>query len=224
MKTREGMTNDECGMTNDDQLDELLRIVRANDAWLDSSHAWLAAEGGALPRPLSLGSLDALRLMGLDFASAIFDTHEIALYRWLHIAPLHDVRFALWTGSWDSLFFNPEPLDEAIVAAFRHEQSRLAAILAAVTVTVRARPRKGRDETPPDVIAPTLTTFRAVTIAAALRADLEHVRWHLPVVQALQVYHHALWESGRWTVRPGREATREELADLTPDEFRDDDD
>ncbi len=196
---------------------EISRIIHCNEAWFDASHDWLASDERTAPRPLSLASLDALRLMELDFTREDFETREIALYRWLHTAPLRAVKAAIWTGEWRGLFSAPEPLDEIIIAAFRAERARLAAILAAVTVSVRARPKRGKDDTPPDVIAPTLATFRAVTIASALRADLDHVRWHLPVVQALQVYHHALWESGRWTVRPGEKATAEQLSDLSPE-------
>jgi hypothetical protein len=208
---------------DDVDLDELTRIVRSNEAWFDASHAWLASESCPQPRPLSLASLDALRLMDIGFSECPFTSPlHIGLYRWLHTAPLHEVKLALWTGSWRSLFAEPSPLSEDVIAAFRAERDRLAAVLAAVTISIRAKPREKSDEkTPPDVIAPTLATFRAVTIASALKADLEHVRWHLPIVQALQVYHHALWSEGRWTVRPGREVTREELEDLTPEALRD---
>ena len=203
-----------------DDLDDLLRILRANEAWFDASHAWLASESCPDPRPLSLASLDALRLMNIEFAACAFDTREIALYRWLHIAPLHEVRSALWSGTWRLLFLNPEPLAEDIVAAFLDERDRVAAMIAAVTISVRPKPKSKTDNTPADVVAPTLVTFRVCTIAAHIRADLEQVRWHLPIVQALQVYHDALWESGRWTVRPGREVKPEDLADLTPDSLK----
>jgi hypothetical protein len=159
--------------------------------------------------------------MDLDFGNAEFDTREIALYRWLHIAPLHQVKAALWSGSWRLLFFDPEPLSEEIVATFRCEQARIAAILAAVTITIRPRPRKGKDDTPPDVLKPTMATARAVIVAKALGASLDYVRWHLPIVQALQVYHHEKWNDHCWTVRPGKEASAEDLEDLTPEDWDD---
>ncbi len=203
-------------------FDELIRLARSDEAWFDASHAWLASDDCPQPRPLSLASFDALRMMGIRFADCVFDTRQIALYRWLHIAPLHAVKSVMWTGTWDGLFANPDPLSEENIAAFRAERDRLAAVLAAVTISIRAKPRhKDAEKTPPDVLSPTLATFRAVTVAAMLRADLEHVRWHLPIVQALQVYHHALWSEGRWTVRPGREVVRKDLEDLTPEALRD---
>ena len=105
---------------------------------------------------------------------------------------------------------------DIITASFMAERDRLAAILKAVTITIRPKPKRGKDDTPPDVVSPALEAFRLVTIAGALRADLEHVRWHLFIGQALQVYHVALWESGRWTVIPGREVKPEDVEDLEP--------
>jgi hypothetical protein len=210
----------------DDQLADLIRLLRCDEAWLDASHAWLASrEPGTgnqepQPRPLSLGSLDALRRMKIDLFAAdsprIVTPREIALYRWLHTAPLPEVKAALWSGTWDTLFSDDIQLDDIITASFMAERDRLAAILKAVTITIRPKPKRGKDDTPPDVVSPALEAFRLVTIAGALRADLEHVRWHLFIGQALQAYHVALWESGRWTVIPGREVKPEDVEDLEP--------
>lgn len=205
----------------DDQLTDYIRLLRCDEAWLDASHAWLApVSASSSPRPLSLGSLDALRRMKLDLFAAdsprIVTPREIALYRWLHTAPLHEVKAALWSGTWDLLFSDGIQLDDLITASFMAERDRLAAILKAVTITIRPKPRRGKDDTPPDVVSPALEAFRLVTIAGALRADLEHVRWHLFIGQALQAYHVALWESGRWTVIPGREVKPEDIEDLEP--------
>lgn len=207
-------------LSTEEVIDNIVRALRCDLGWFDASHAWLASDSCPEPRPLSLGSLEALRFMGIDFDACEFDTREIAIYRWLHIAPLHVVKAAIWSGAWHDLFVDAGPLAEEVVAAFRAERKIIAEIIAAATVSIRAKPPpKGGMGTPPDVIAPTLTTFRICTIAAHIRADIEQVRWHLPLVQALQIYHAALWESGRWTVVPGKQATAAELEDMMPEEM-----
>lgn len=200
---------------------ELSRLTLCNDALFEAANEWLATPETPEPRPLSLASLEALRQMGIPFDSLDYETREIALYRWLHVYPLRDVKLALWNGSWSLLFHDAEKLSEETVALFRADQQRVRRIIAATTVTVRPKPKKesAKDDTPADVIAPTLAWHRIATVAQVANMTPAEVAWMLPIGQALALYHDALWSDGNWTVRPGTRATPEELADLNPDEL-----
>ena len=198
---------------------ELRRLMRCNEALFEAANEWLAVDGMNAPRPLSLASLEALRRMGIPYESQDYETREIALYRWLHVQPLSSVKLALWNGSWALLFVEADPLTEEIIAQFRDDQKRVREMIAAVTVTTRPKPKKGHDhdDTPPDVIAPTLAWHRIATVAKATNMTPEQVAWNLPVVQALALYHDAMWTNGNWTVLPGEVPTPEQLDDLSPD-------
>jgi hypothetical protein len=206
-------------------LEELIRFHQSDQAWLDASHEWLASESFPDPRPLSLGSLDALRLMGMDVFGEerpVDEDRAFAYYRWLHTAPLRTVKAALWSGSWPLLYSDVPQLSEEVIATFRAECHRLGSMIKAVTIALRPKPKRPNSETPPpDVLAPSLTSFRIITIAKELGCTPEVAHWHLPIVQSLQVYHLAMWESGRWTVKPGMEVKTEDLIDNTPDFLRD---
>lgn len=203
------------------ELAELSRLTQCNEAIFEAANEWLATEETPAPRPLSLASLEALLQMGIPYDSLDYDTREIALYRWLHVYPLRDVKLALWNGSWSLLFHDAVKLSEETVAQFRDDQKRVRGIIAATTVTTRKKPRKtdAADDTPPDVIAPTLAWHRIATIARVSNMKPEEVAWMLPIGQALALYHDALWSDGNWTVQPGTRATPEELEDLTPGEL-----
>jgi hypothetical protein len=208
-----------------DQLERLVRLHLSEKAWLDASHEWLASEDFPDPRPLSLGSLDALRLMDMDvFSEAPLKNEDLAIafYRWLHTAPLRQVKAALWSGTWQLLFSEVPRLSDEVVATFRAERDRLASMIQVLTIAIRPKPKTPHSKPPPpDVISPEMTTFRIVSIARELSCTPEYAQWHLPLVQALQVYHFAMWDSGRWTVKPGLEVKTEDVIDNTPDFLRD---
>lgn len=198
---------------------QVYRLSLCNAAIFESANAWLASPISPDPRPLSLASMEALRQMQMPYETLDYESRQIALYRWLHVQPLRDVRLALWQGTWPILFADAEPLSEEIIATFRDDQKRIREMIAAVTVTVRKKPRKTAeiDDTPPDVIAPTLAWHRIVTVVKASNMTPQAVAWELPIVQALSIYHDALWSDGNWTIQPGAPVHREEVADLSPD-------
>lgn len=201
-----------------DEFAELARLTLCDQAIFEAANEWLSTPETPEPRPLSLASLEALQQMGIPFDSHDYDTREIALYRWLHVYPLRDVKLALWNGSWSILFHDAEQLSEEIVAMFRADQKRVRQIIAATTITVRRKPKKEgeTDDTPDDVIAPSLAWHRIATICKVANMTPGDVAWMLPIGQALALYHDALWSDRNWTVRPGTRATPEELADLNP--------
>lgn len=193
-------------------------------AWFDSSHAFLATAtigdddqvaSVERLRPLSLGSMLALKVMGLtvfDVAHQLTseqEQHEIALYKWLHLDDLDRVKRLVFSGMWKELSpgFGPPSLE--IIAAFRAFRDQTLATLAAASVIVAPKPSRVRStgERPPStVVAPSLLTWRVEFLAAKTNLDREFIRWQLPVSQALQMIHHHLWYDGSWTVRPSADA------------------
>jgi hypothetical protein len=206
-------------------LEELIRLHQSDHAWLDASHEWLASESFPDPRPLSLGSLDALRLMDMDVfgeTRPVDEARAFAYYRWLHTAPLRAIKSALWLRSWPFLFSEVPSLSAEVLATFRAECDVLGSMIKAVTIALRPKPKRPHSETPPpDVLAPSLTSFRLINIAKTVGCTPEFAYWQLPLVQALQVYHFAMWDSGRWTVKPGMEVKTDDVVDNTPDFLRD---
>lgn len=202
-------------------------------AWLDDHHAFLAT--GTVDddeklasveqlRPLSLGSMLAIELMGLtllDPAHTLTSDEEmeqIARYKWLHLDDLARVKRIVANGAWKqspSLPLSESPSLE-LLAAFRAFRDHMAATLAAASVTVQAKPEATRNRVPSCVIGPSLFTWRVEFLAGKTGLDREHIRWHLPAPQALQMIHHHLWYDGSWTVRPSRDKAANEAA---PEEF-----
>lgn len=199
-------------------VEELSRWVDLEVSWFESAHGCLG-EGA---RPLSLLSAHALRMMGLTWLDGRpleleVEARELGVYVWLHTAPLSEVKREIWTGEWRALWEASTDVPDVVRAGLRAERDRLTRVLASATVKERAKPRKGKDETPRDVLAPTLLTYRLMTVAKSCGMTLEQVGWELPLVQAMQIWHGARWAEGVWTVRPGREITEEEVADIGPD-------
>ena len=203
----------------DDIAAEYRRLILCDEAIFEAGNEWLASPEFPEPRPLSLASLDALRLIGIPFDLVEYDSAEIALYRWLHVYPLRGVKLALWNGTWAEHYNAPAKLSEEVVAEFRANQKRVRDMIAAVTITVRRKPKKhgAKDDTPPDVLRPTVAWHRIATVAQASNHKPEFVAWEMPIVHALSLYHDALWNDGNWTVRPGEKVDPAALDNLLPD-------
>jgi len=105
-------------------------------------------------RPLSLGSMEAMRVMGVtwldDEASLPLaeEERQILLFDWLHRAPLVEVEQALWSGAWQSITGGDVP--DVIVARYRVLRDRLLA-----RVNQIAKPRSRR---PPMSCGPVRST------------------------------------------------------------------
>lgn len=202
-----------------DFIADLRRARLLGLAWFDSSHVIL----GESARPLSLASSHALNVMGnrwLDTRESLTldeEAREIAVYAWLHTAPLADVCAGLWMGAWATLRDQAPPVPDVVLAHLRMNRDSLMATLDAAAVIERPKPAKGKSDTPRDVIPPSLLTYRAMTVARATSMPMTAVLWELPLVQAMQVYHAARWEASVWTVRPGECVPEADLGDLTPD-------
>lgn len=167
-----------------------------------------------------LATLEAARLMGLTLLDPTTEltldeeARQLACWTWLHTATPPEIGEALRTGSWYQATREPLVLD-SIIAAWRLERAALLEQIAAATVTVRPRPRReGAEQTPADVIAPTLYVHRLLTIRAASGMPIPQIAWSLPIGQALQIYHWALWNDGCWTVRAGEKVTEADFADF----------
>jgi hypothetical protein len=199
--------------------DELIRLLQAEQVWFEASHSCL----GSSARPLSLLSAHALRLMGVTWLESVpgdleKEARELAVYVWLHTAPLAEVKASLWTGEWVETWIHAPDVPDIVRAGLRAERERLTSMLAAVTTAERPKPRKGKDDTPRDVLPPSLLTFRLMVVRAEAGLTLDQAGWHLPLVQAMQIYHAARWREGVWTVRAGtRQITPADVTDLAPD-------
>lgn len=198
--------------------DELSRWMDLEVSWFESSHGCLGDDA----RPLSLLSAHALRMMGLTWLDGRAldlesEARELAVYVWLHTAPLKEVKREIWTGEWRELWEASTDVPDVVRAGLRAERDRLTRVLASATVKERPKPKKGKDETPRDVLGPTLLTYRLMTVAKSCGLTLEQAGWELPLVQAMQIWHGARWADGVWTVRPVRQITKEDVTDIGPD-------
>jgi len=208
----------------DSEIAKTFRRARLlNLSWFESAHDLLGPDA----RPLSLGSSHALRVIDLRWLDSAQDlsleeeSRELALYAWLHTAPIRDVCVALWQGSWRSIAQQAPDVPDIVRAHLRMERDNLMAVLDAAAIQERPKPQTGgKSQTPRDVIAPSTLTYRLVKVCQGLQISREEALWHVPLVQAIQVYHAARWEEGVWTVRPGEEITEAQVADLEPDWMR----
>jgi hypothetical protein len=208
-------------MSKDFDIDDVSRWLDLEASWFESAHGCL----GETARPLSLLSAHALRVMGLTWLDGKpleleAEARELGVYVWLHTAPLHEVKREIWTGEWRALWEASTDVPDVVRAGLRAERDRLTRVLASATITERPKPRKGKDDTPRDIQAPTLVTYRLMTVARACGLTLDQAGWELPLVQAMQIWHAARWAEGVWTVRPGKTITEAEVGDIGPDFLR----
>lgn len=179
-------------------------------AWLPPDTEFL----GVPQRPLSLGSHQAMRLMGLR----LLDTpvilspeetyRELMGYLWLHREPIDQVSRAIWSGSWRALVEVdiPDPLPLDLLEAWSLMRERLTSLLDATDIKIRPRPSSsGDDPTPFEVVAPDHTAHELATVARAMGADPRALFWEMPIYQLRQIYHAEMRWNRFWTVRPAQE-------------------
>lgn len=175
-----------------------------------------------LARPVSLGSMEAMRLMGLTLLdpesrlTARQEACELMAFTWLHTAPLGDVLDAIWRGTWPPAVQSPPDECDHILALFRVDRARFLELLNEVTMTIRCKPRSPGYETPPaDVVLPSLYTHRLCILQQATHQPREQLEWHMSIVTALEIYHHARWHEGAWTVKPGMQTKADDFVGFT---------
>jgi hypothetical protein len=173
-------------------------------------------------RPVSLGTLEVLGRLQMELllpqhTLAVDDeAAQIAFFRWLHVSPLHDVQRALWLGTARDIGYALPPPPDEVVALFRVERDLLCAAISAVSVRVRKKPGADTSDPPPDIVYPSLHEVRLFRLMAATGQPREHLEWHTGVVEALRIYHCALWSEGIWTVPDvanGPEAKEDDFED-----------
>ena len=173
-------------------------------------------------RPLSLGSMEAMRVMGvtwldrdvqLDLAQ---EERQILLFDWLHRAPLPDVEHALWSGAWQVVSADPGEVPNIIIARYRLLRDRLMSEIDEAKITIRPREsdRKAERDTPADVMRPRALDYRVWLLMRDLHLSRTEALWHLPLVQALTCYHCSLWNQGLWTVKPGAPVKEADFEDF----------
>lgn len=183
---------------------------------------WFDQDGDLLgkpARPLSLGSRQAVDVMGLRVLRADpgYDSIEAELadlyaYAWLHTAELPHVCAALWSGGWRAMMEagsedeNVMATATAVLPEWRQQRMTLAASVKAVEYRVVARPRSesaGRSATPQppaDLMHPLRLSHRLRLLMRETGAPRMEALWQWPYVQALMITHAAeRWEA-MWTV------------------------
>lgn len=195
-------------------------------------------------RSLSLLSHQAVKVMGLRVLDPLAsyedpkdEMREVLVYAWLHTAPVDEIARALWDESWRSIdYVETSPAATvAMLSEWRAFRERILALLDATEIRIRPRPAKpgaSPDDTPPDVVNPTLLSAQIVAVAEVLNEARERVGWHVPVWEAWQIYHVERRREGRWTIRGKDRSVPEETFDdfsipavaaaLTPGESQDD--
>lgn len=188
-------------------------------------------------RSLSLCSHQAVRVMGLrvldplaTWDDPLDEMREVLAYVWLHTAPIEDICRALWDGRWREQMTYEESSATAtlaLLAEWRVFRERVLALLEATEIRIREKPaRHGAppDDTPADVISPTLLAVQIAVACELLGETRERVCWHVPVWESWQAYHVDRRREGRWTVAGRDRRVPEEtfegfnVAALTPAE------
>lgn len=174
--------------------------------------AWFPVDSVVLDvdcRPLSLGSEEAVGLMGLRVLdrgaelSPAEEWREVRAYVWLHSEEVDVVSRALWSGAWRSLLEEMPELGAPELAALAEWREIREAVLSAVEasrVTVKPRPKSGKDETPSAVTGPGMLAHKVAVIGMATGMGPREVLWDLPLAWAEQVYHARMRWEGAWTV------------------------
>lgn len=203
-------------MTTTDDLDP---IIAQALAW----HPPDLVAGGIALRPLSLCSQHTLQLLGSELPeerearSADEERRDVALYLWLHSAPVAEISIAIWSGSWRAVVDAAvEDLTDDAVEDCRAMFWRQRQLLAAAEVRLIPKPDLGQVKLPPEVVAAPLLAHRLGTLASRLRLSLDEIGWELPIPQAWQLYHEAMLAQGSWTARPAVEIAESEFVDFDP--------
>jgi hypothetical protein len=171
-------------------------------------------------RPLTLGSLEAMRVMGIAWLDETVqldleeEQRQLMLYHWLHTAPVEEVEHALWSGNWRAV--QPAEVPDVIIARYRLHRARLIAEIKDVSVICRPKPedKKRAETTPSDIVRPQSIDYRIYLLMRDTHMSRAEILWQLPLPQALTIYHCALWHAGHWTVRPGAPVDDKEFEDF----------
>jgi len=171
-------------------------------------------------RPYSLASRAALTLLKSPvFTADAIDRSDIALYVFLHSAPLAEVTGSFWDSSWRAAL---PPIEAALTAedlhAFAEYRARTHSALDASRLVVRSRPKTRYTEDPPaDLVPPNDLAAKLTVISRNRGWSEEDILWRTWLPKALQIYNADRFWNGAWTVRPGRETNPEDYQDITPD-------
>ena len=199
--------------------------MEASDRTLFLSLAWFPPDSLLLDqptRPLSLLSLEAMRLMGLmplmegptDLTSTD-ETRLLAAYLWLHTEPIEVIERALWDGSYRAVLDSQTDPAPSLIAEWLMVRERLRVLIEACTVEIIPKPKGEHDDTPGRVVGPSTLAFQLSTLARCTGQSIRSIGWELPLPQALQLYHAELRWHGIWTAQPGQPVAAAEFSDFT---------
>lgn len=165
---------------------------------------------GEKMRSLSLLSHQAMKVMGLrlltrghEYADPLDEMGEVLAYAWLHTAPVEDIAPALWSGAWRERmrYTESSPVATlALLAEWREFRGRLLGLLDATRIRIIPRKKSANDDTPSNVVGPSLLSQQIALVGKHLGESREYITWHLPIWEAWQIYHVATRGGGAWTV------------------------
>ena len=137
-------------------------------------------------RPVSLGSLEVMRLMGITILDAEVELslddeeRQISVFQWLHSESIADVMELLWSGlTWQQVGAATASMPDSVRVAFRVERDRLMKEIAGATVAVRAKPRRaggGADDRPADLVPPRLYDYRLCVLMSVRLPLIPRIR------------------------------------------------
>jgi hypothetical protein len=189
-------------------------------AFIHDPHSLL---GDAPRRPLSLGSAEVLRTLGVTVhlpgadLSVEEESRQILMYDAVHVLPAADLLRHVTLGTLRHSV-SDELLAEDTVATFRHMAELQNTLLKACDFKVRLRDseKKHREEPPGDMVYPSLLASRVARLSAQ-GWSRDFILWELPLSQALQLLHTSYLVEGRWTVLVGDGEVIDDGEDLAPD-------
>jgi hypothetical protein len=201
------------------ELGDLQPFV-ADLAWFEPSHDFFAPQLSL--RPLSLATWHLMQITGITLLNEeitldeIEETRQVAVYIWLHHAPIDRITEALWSGAWRAIYAEQaEPLPE-MLAHWRHYRARTLAALSASKFEVQSRKSAEKDDTPKNLIGPRPLPFTLALIARETGWAKEQILWQTWLPQIRQIELAALRWHGSWTV-PVKPATTTPVTDFAPD-------
>jgi hypothetical protein len=190
-------------------------------AFIESFHALL---GEASRRPLSLGSAEVLRTLGVTvhLPGVVLgleeESRQIRMYDAVHLLSVADLKRLVALGKLTESVPD-ELLSETTVATFRHMVELQNALLEECDFKVRAREseKKHREEPPGDMVYPSLLGARVARMAKETGWSRDFILWEMHLGEALQLLHTSHLGEGRWTVAIGQAGPMAEEEDLTPE-------
>jgi hypothetical protein len=181
---------------------------------------------GETGRPVSIFSHRAIELMSLDrlfsikpeYDSVLDEVREWGVFCWMHREPLDEVKEAIYTGAWRSVYDSFEPWDgmEAILPGIRAERGRVAELVADADFDIRprksARGDRGskssestRETRPADEVSPDWFSIKVSALMSELRIYDVDALWEVPFWHVMPVIHNYVTGAySVWTVAPRR--------------------